>query len=70
VWVPERALPPLTCYFAANGARHDPPMAQQLIYHMFSKLLGWTVLRGSSDTTKEIEILLLRHQLALLRRRT
>jgi hypothetical protein len=37
---------------------------------MFSKLLGWTVLRGSSDTTKEIEILLLRHQLALLRRRT
>jgi hypothetical protein len=37
---------------------------------MFSHLLGWTVLRTRSDTTKEIEILVLRHQLAVLRRRT
>jgi putative transposase len=47
----------------------DPPMALQLIYQMFSKLLGWMVLRGSSDMTKEIEILVLRHQPAVLRRR-
>ena len=65
MWVPERALPPLTCYFAADGARLDPPMALQLIYQMFSELLGWTVLRGSSD----IEILVLGHHSALLRRR-
>jgi putative transposase len=44
-------------------------MALQLIYQMFSKLLGWMVLRGSSDMTKEIEILVLRHQPAVLRRR-
>ena len=45
-------------------------MALQLIYVMFSKLLGWMVLRTRSDTTKEIEILVLRHQLAVLQRRT
>jgi len=33
-------------------------------------LLGWLVLRARSDTAKEIEILVLRHQLAVLRRRT
>src|SRR3954466_15745900 len=37
---------------------------------MFSKLLGWIVLRTRSDTTKEIEILVLRHQLVVLQRRT
>jgi hypothetical protein len=35
---------------------------------MFSKLLGWLVLRARSDTATEIEILVLR-QLAVLRRR-
>ena len=45
-------------------------MALRLIYQMFSKLLGWIVLRTRSDTTKDIEILVLRHQLAVLRRRT
>jgi putative transposase len=37
---------------------------------VFSKLLSWMVLRTRSDTAKEIEILVLRHQLAVLRRRT
>ena len=45
-------------------------MALKLIYQMFSKLLGWIVLRTRSDTTKDIEILVLRHQLAVLQRRT
>ena len=44
-------------------------MALKLIYLMFSKLLGWIVLRTRSDTSKEIEILVLRHQLAVLQRR-
>ena len=45
-------------------------MALRLIYQMFTKLLGWIVLRSRSDTSKDIEILVLRHQLAVLRRQT
>ena len=37
---------------------------------MFAKLLSWMVLHARSDTAKEIEILVLRHQLAVLQRRT
>ena len=45
-------------------------MALKLIYQMFAKLLSWMVLHVRSDTAKEIEILVLRHQLAVLQRRT
>ena len=44
-------------------------MALKLIYQMFAKLLSWMVLRTRSDAAKEIEILVLRHQLAVLQRR-
>jgi hypothetical protein len=37
---------------------------------MFSTLLGWLVLHARSDTSKEIEIVVLRHQLVVLQRRT
>ena len=45
-------------------------MAVKLIYEMFAKLLSWMVLHARSDTANEIEILVLRHQLAVLHRRT
>ena len=45
-------------------------MALRLIYQVFSKLLAWLVLQTRSDTSKEIELLVLRHQLAVLRRQT
>src|SRR6476646_6054704 len=37
---------------------------------MFAKLLTWMVLHARSDIANEIEILVLRHQLAVLQRRT
>jgi hypothetical protein len=42
-------------------------VALKLIYVMFSKLLGWMVLRTRSDTAKEIEILILRMWVPCLR---
>lgn len=44
-------------------------MALALIYRMFATLMSWLVLRGHSDRAKEIEILVLRHQFAVLHRR-
>ena len=44
-------------------------MAVKLIYQMFAKLLSWMVPHARSDTTNEIEILVLRRQLAVLQRR-
>jgi putative transposase len=45
-------------------------VALKLMYLIFAKLLAWMALRIRSDTTKDIEILVLRHQLAVLQRRT
>ena len=45
-------------------------MALTLIYRMFTQLLSWMALCARSDTSKDVEILVLRHQLRVLQRRT
>jgi hypothetical protein len=67
---PKRCTQTLTSASRLRVSEHDPPMAVKLIYQMFAKLLSWMVLHARSDTANEIEILVLRHQLAVLRRRT
>jgi len=41
-----------------------------LIYRIFATFVSWMVLQARPDTAKEIEILVLRHQLVVLQRRT
>ena len=43
-------------------------MALRLLYLIFVRLLGWFVLLTRADIAKDVEILVLRHQLAVLRR--
>ena len=43
-------------------------MALRLAYLMLARVLSWLALLARTDATKDVEILLLRHEVAVLRR--
>jgi hypothetical protein len=43
-------------------------MAFRLLYLIFRQLLGWLVLLARRSATKDAELLMLRHEVAVLRR--
>src|SRR5690242_20969329 len=47
---------------------HDPGVSLRLLYLIFRQVLGLVLVMGRSSAAKDIELLVLRHEVAVLRR--
>ena len=68
LWVPETQPAAVTCRFDSDDGGHDRAGGATTDVPIVSRLIGWMVLLARSPSDKELEILVLRHQLAVLRR--
>jgi putative transposase len=53
---------------ASPAAVHDRDVSLRLLYLIFNGLLHWLTLFGRGSSSKDIELLVLRHEVAVLRR--
>ena len=75
--MPRNASRPLTSAFSISQprsqgpqpAQHDRPLwPSDVAYLLLARVLSWLALLARSDTAKDVEILVLRHEVAVLRR--
>jgi hypothetical protein len=64
--VPEIAL--WVCDLRRSTAGHDTDVSLRLLYLIFNQLLTWLTLLPRASSSKDIELLVLRHEIAILRR--
>jgi putative transposase len=43
-------------------------VSRRLVYLIFDRLLGWLTLLGRTSSSKDVELLVLRHEVAILHR--
>src|SRR4029453_8228500 len=69
VWVPEGRSWVLSCEFVGEPSGRDARrMTLRLLYLLFCQVMGWLALLARSSAAKDAELLVLGHQLAVLRR--
>ncbi len=69
VWVPESRSWVLSCDFVGQAiGPHDRRMTLRLLYLLFCQALRWLVLLARSSAAKDAELLMLRHEVQVLRR--
>ena len=66
LWGSRSQPEPVTCGDRQPGMIAD--VSLRLLYLIFSRLLSWLTLLGRASSSKDVELLVLRHEVAVLRR--